>query len=166
MVRHGACLPINRMTNREPQDRLPLPSEDEGDLVQEPPQGTSDDYLVSEQGGVPYVPPMERVLNESPAKGGPDTAAAATDAGEELRREGSPDDPTQDLGARAVEALRRSELPAGDRVRISVVGSTVHLRGEVESIDIADEIAALIEDLPGVDEVVDETTIPAATDPE
>jgi hypothetical protein len=161
MVRHGACLPINRMTNREPQDRLPLPSEDEGDLVQEPPQGASDDYLVSEQEGVPYVPPTERVLNESPAEGSPDAAAAAPDAGEEL-----PDDPTQDLGARALETLRRSELPAGDRLRISVVGSTVHLRGEVESIDIADEIAALIEDLPGVDEVVDETTIPAATDPE
>jgi hypothetical protein len=153
------------MTDREPQQRLPLPSEDQGDLAEEPPQGETDDYLVAREEGVPYVPPTERVISDARlAQGGPDAAAAGPNAEEELRRQDSPDT-ARDVAALAVEALRRSDLPAGDRLRVSAIGSTVYLRGEVESIDIADEIAALIGDLPGVDEVVDETTIRAATDP-
>jgi len=43
-------------------DRLPLPSEDEGDLLDEPATGESDDPLVAAQEGVPWTPPTERVL--------------------------------------------------------------------------------------------------------
>jgi hypothetical protein len=148
------------MFDRERENRLPLPSEDEGGLAKEPPQGETNDYLVSEEEGVPYVPPTDRVLSEPRREqGGPDAAAAAPDVEEELRRQALPDDATQDLGARAAEALRRSELPAGEHVRVGAIGSTIYLRGEVESVDIADEMAALLGELPGVDEVVDETTV-------
>src|SRR4026209_1140420 len=41
--------------------RLPFPSEDEGDLVDEPPEGISDDPIVATEEGVPWEPPLERV---------------------------------------------------------------------------------------------------------
>jgi hypothetical protein len=53
------------MDNREERDRLPLPSEDTGDLVDEPAAGDTDDYLVAREEGVPYVPPMDRVVSEA-----------------------------------------------------------------------------------------------------
>ena len=58
-----------------------------------------------------------------------------------------------------VEALRRSELPAGDRIRVGVSGSQVVLEGEVESIDVAEEIINLVGDVRGVTDVVDELDI-------
>jgi hypothetical protein len=147
---------------RDEQDELPLPSEVGGDMVGEPREGVSDDPLVSIEEGVPYTPPTERVLSEPRmAHGGPDAAAAAPDDEEELRRESPPDDPSQDLAARAVEALRSSELASGDRVQVGAVGTTLYLRGEVESVDVADEMVALLGDVPGVEEVVDETTLAA-----
>ena len=47
-------------------DRLPLPSEDSGDLVDEPPTGVTDDPIVAVEEGVPYEPPMERVVVPGP----------------------------------------------------------------------------------------------------
>jgi hypothetical protein len=148
------------MIEREPEERLPLPSEDEGDLVDAPPPGETDDYLVAQEEGVPYVPPTERVLSEPrPDEGGPDVAGVAPNDDEELRREAPPDDPGQDLGERAAEALRRSDVPAGDRLRVGAIGSTIYLRGEVESVEIADELIGLLGDIPGVEDVIDETTL-------
>ena len=65
-------------------DRLPLPSEDEGDLVNEPPTGMTDNYLVAQEEGVPYDPPSDRVMSDTRAsEGGPDVAGIdPTDAGE------------------------------------------------------------------------------------
>lgn len=144
----------------EHDDPLPLPSEVGGDRVGEPPTGASDDPLMSIEEGVPYTPPTERVLSEPRLKhGGPDVAAAAPDDEEELRREAPPDDPSQDLAARAVEALRSSELASGDRVQVGAIGTTLYLRGEVESVDVADEMVALLGDVPGAEDVVDETTL-------
>jgi hypothetical protein len=146
-------------------ERLPLPSEDGGDLTHEPPRGLTDDPTVAEEEGVPYTPPTERVLSEARgAQGAPDVAAAAPDDDEELRRSTPPEDPTQDVAARAVEALRASELAAGDRVQVGAMGTTLYLRGEVESVDVADEMLALLGDVPGVDEVVDETTLVGGAD--
>ena len=39
------------------EDRLPLPSEDEGDLAEEPRGAMTDDPLVATEEGVPYDPP-------------------------------------------------------------------------------------------------------------
>jgi hypothetical protein len=155
------------MIDREPEDSLPLPSEDGGDLVDAPASGETDDYLVAQEEGVPYVPPSERVLSESRAdESGPDVAGTAPDDEEELRREAPPDDASQDLGERAAEALRRSDLPAGDRLRVGAIGSTIYLRGEVESVEVADELIGLLGDIPGVEDVVDETTLAGMSEPE
>lgn len=65
-------------------DRLPLPSEDQGNLTEEPRAGMTDDPLVAAEEGVPYDPPTDRVLSEGRgADGAPDAAGTdPTDAGE------------------------------------------------------------------------------------
>ena len=130
------------MNDMNPSDRLPLPSEDTGDLVEPPASGETDDPLVAREEGVPYSPPTESVRGEPVAdEAGPDPAATA------------------DVTARAVEALRRSELAAGQRLSVGAIGSTVYLRGEVESVDVLDELLGILGDVEGVEDVVDETTL-------
>jgi BON domain len=150
----------------ERRERQPLPSEDTGDLVDEPASGETDDYLVAREEGVPYVPSTERVVSEvRESESGVDVAGTdATDAGE-LERDDAiqPEDgalPRDDeLRADVIEALRSSDVPAGDRIRIAVSGSRVLVQGEVESVDVLDEILGIVGDVVGVDEVVDEVTV-------
>ena len=148
-------------------ERQPLPSEDSGDLVEEPRSGDTDDFLVAQEEGIPYVPPMERVISQ-PRAGEPGADFAGTDGTDagELERDDTvqPDDdgalPRDDeLRADVVEALRRSDVVAGDRIRIAVTGSRVRVSGEVESVDVLDEILGMVGDVVGVDEVVDEVTV-------
>ncbi len=133
-------------------ERQPLPSEDGGDLVDEPASGDTEDYLVASAEGVPYVPPTERAPGEESDD-------------DELEREddiqfdegGLPRD--GELQADVIEALRASDVPAGERVRIAVSGRRVKVQGEVETIEALDEILGIVGDVPGVDEVVDEVTV-------
>ncbi len=140
-------------------ERMPLPSEDEGDLVEEPATGESDDPLVATQEGVPWVPPSERVMRPATiSEEGADIAGAATSDEEELEFEEGEDEP---LLVRALEALRSSDVTAGDRIQVDAAGSTIWVRGQVESIEVADEILGILGDLDGVTEVVDELETPS-----
>src|SRR5947199_236996 len=66
-------------------ERLPLPSEDEGDLIDEPATGESDDPLIASQEGVPWVPPSDRVLRSpTSSEEGGDLAGAPASDKEEL----------------------------------------------------------------------------------
>lgn len=151
---------------KQRDDRLPLPSEDGGDLIGEPRGGVTDDPLVASEEGVPYDPPTDRVLSDTRDSGSGVEAAgtAPTDAGE-LEREDmvQPPDgavPSDDeLQADVIETLRASDVPAGDRLRVAVSGSQVRLGGEVESIDVLDEILGIVGDVPGVTDVVDEVEV-------
>ena len=154
------------MDDREDRERLPLPSEDTGDLAQEPASGETDDYLVAREEGVPYVPAMDRVVSEARIdESGVDVAGTAPDDAGELEREDAIQPPTgeaprdDELLADVLEALRDSDLPAGERLRLAVSGRTVIVRGEVESVTILDEVLALIGDVPGVEEVRDEVIV-------
>jgi hypothetical protein len=146
-------------------DRLPLPSEDEGDLVEEPREGMTDDFLVAQEEGVPYDPPSDRVIGPTAGVSGPDVAGVGLDPGEELGREDLIQAPEggmardDALTADVVAALRASDVPAGDHIRVSAAGSTVVLRGDVESVDVLDEILGIVGDVPGVEDVVDEVAI-------
>ena len=160
------------MTDR---DRLPLPSEDEGDLTDAPTTGASDDPMVATEEGVPYTPPSDRVLAPRRAgEDGSDVAGTPPDDAGELAADDTISAPSGDLGARGergelpqgdalladvLAELRDSDVLAGDRIEVAVSGRTVTLRGEVESIEVGDEIAGIAGDVPGVDEVVDETRI-------
>lgn len=152
------------MTEDRPR-RQPLPSEDTGDLVDEPISGVTDDYLVAREEGVPYVPATERVLSDAGGPDGADWAATdPTDADELERDDGiQPGDgglPRDDaLRADVIEALRASDVPAGERIRIAVTGARVHVQGEVASIDALDEILGIVGDVVGVEEVLDEVNV-------
>jgi hypothetical protein len=136
----------------ERNSRLPFPSEDEGDLVDDPPAGMTDDPLVATEEGVPWDPPLERI------------EADDTDPADELEA----DDTIQAVHALprddrlrgdVVEALRASDVVAGDHLVVAVSGSTVALRGRVESIEVLNEILGIVGDVPGVDDVVDEVEV-------
>jgi hypothetical protein len=150
-------------------DRQPLPSEDTGDLVEEPRRGMTDDPLVASEEGVPYDPPSDRVLTQ-PHEGESGADVAGTDPTQagELEREDfvqPPDgEPPRDdeLQADVIERLRSSDVVAGDRIRVAAAGSRVWLRGEVESVDILEEVLGIVGDVPGVDDVVDEVRISGA----
>jgi hypothetical protein len=129
--------------------------------------GMSDDPLVSTEEGVTWDPPTDRVLSEARADdGGADQAGVAASDAEELERDDAiqqpldEETPTDDaLLSEVLETLRASDLVSGDRIQVAVVGRTVVLRGEVESVTVAEEIAGVAESVPGVDEVIDETTV-------
>lgn len=147
-------------------ERQPLPSEDTGDLVREPREGMTDDPLVATEEGVPYDPPNDRVMSEARGSGSAADVAGTdeTDAGELERNDAiQPEDgavPRDDeLQADVVEALRSSDVPAGDRIRIAAAGSIVTVTGEVESVDVLDEILGIVGDVRGVEDVIDEVVI-------
>jgi osmotically-inducible protein OsmY len=133
-------------------ERAPLPAEDSGDLVDEPISGETDDFVIATEEGVPYVPAMERAIGDE------------SDA-DELEREddiqlddgGLPRD--GELQADVIDALRASDVPAGEHLRVSVSGRRAIVRGEVETIEALDEILGIVGDVPGVDEVVDEVSV-------
>jgi hypothetical protein len=146
-------------------DRLPLPSEDGGDLVDEPPTGLSDDPLVATEEGVPYTPPMDRVLSQTGGPQGPDVAGTAPDDAGELERVDGIQVPNaarpadEELTADVIEALRDSDVTAGERIRVATEGRRVTLTGEVETMEALDEILGIVGDVAGVDEVIDEVSV-------
>ena len=133
--------------------RMPLPSEDEGDLVEDPPEGMTDDPIVATEEGVPWDPPLERIEGDD------------TDPADELEADDTiqavHEIPSGDrLRADVVEALRASDVVAGDHLLVAVGGgSTVVLSGRVESVDVLDEILGIVGDVPGVEDVVDEVEV-------
>ena len=150
-------------------DRQPLPSEDTGDLVEEPIEGQTDDPLVASEEGVPYVPRTDRVISEARLdEGGADVAGTdATDAGDleraDMVQPADSELPRDDeLQADVVERLRTSDVVAGDRIRVAAEGSRVLLRGEVESVDVLNEILGIVGEVPGVEDVVDEVEVTTA----
>lgn len=144
------------MEDRDQRHGLPLPSEDSGDLQRPPRGGDTDDYLVAREEGVPYAAPSDRVLSDTPAsEGGPDVAGTARDQGMELRQS----DPAGDLAARAIERLRRSNVVAGEQLKVGAIGSTLVLTGEVESIDVLNELLGILGDVEGAEAVEDRTSL-------
>jgi len=132
---------------------MPLPSEDEGDLAADPPEGMTDDPIVATEEGVPWDPPLERI---EPEDSDPADELEADDSIQAVHEIPSGDR----LRADVVEALRASDVVAGDHLLVAVGGgSTVVLSGRVESVDVLDEILGIVGDVPGVEDVVDEVEI-------
>lgn len=137
-------------------ERLPLPSEDTGDLLDEPASGLTDDFLVAREEGMPYTPPTERVPGESR---GSDTDAEELDLDDSIQPPDGEMPRDDELRARVIDALRASDVPAGERLRVAVSGSLVVVQGAVESIDVLDEIVGIVGDVPGVSDVLDEVEV-------
>jgi hypothetical protein len=152
---------------RSEEEPLTSYAGDGGDLLVEPPTGDTDDPLVAIEEGVPYVPPTDRVLSDVRSDdAGPDVAGTAPSDAGELGRDESIQSELADtprdgqLQSDVVEALRASEIAAGERLSVAVRGGVVTMSGEVESVDILDELLAIAGDVPGVVEVVDEVRVP------
>ena len=132
--------------------RMPLPSEDEGDLVDDPPEGMTDDPIVATEEGVPWDPPLERIEGDDRI---PLTSSRPTTRSRPFTR--SERRPTARRCGRGVARVgRRGRRPPGRR---GGGGSTVVLSGRVESVDVLDEILGIVGDVPGVDDVVDEIEV-------
>ena len=133
--------------------RLPFPSEDEGDLADEPPEGVSDDPIVAAEEGVPWEPPLERVERDDLDPADELEADETIQAVHAVPRDDR-------LRADVIEALRASHVVSGDYLLVAVGGgSTVVLSGRVESIEVLNEILGIVGDVPGVEDVVDKVEV-------
>ena len=127
--------------------------------------GETDDPLVAIEEGQTWVPPSDPPTVPSDDPQGIDIAAGTGVLGAAERYDDDHLDGADldegELNGRIREAIRNdaatSEL--ADRLEIAVVGSTVILRGVVDDIEDGDNLAAVIEQVDGIDEVRDETEV-------
>jgi len=148
------------------EDTLELDPDFAGDV------GTSDSQLAVEE-GVPYFPPTDPVVRVEDATDDPESLAIVGGFAETAMDED--DDPAtvypsidDDLAEAVMRELRQDAISAdvADQIRVHVRGGVVTLRGTVETLDDADEIAAVAERVDGVVEVLEEFTITVVPHPE
>jgi hypothetical protein len=130
-------------------------------------EGETDDPLVAIEEGFTYIPPSDPPTVPSDDPQGIDIAAgsgagAADEPFDEDHRGGGDLDES-DMNARIREAIRDDAATSAyaDTIEIAVIGTTVVLRGTVEELDDGDTLAAVVEQVTGVDEVRDETEVAA-----
>jgi hypothetical protein len=128
--------------------------------------GETDDPEVAAQEGIPWIPPIDPPVISLPGSDDPVIAAgtgvSALDesydedsAGVLLSDEG-------EINERIREALRADSATSrlADSLVIAVVGKTAIIRGVVDDIDDGDTIIAVVERVPGIEDVLDETVFP------
>ncbi len=129
-------------------------------------EGETDDAMEAVQEGLTYVPPIDPPItfdHDDPesievatgtdisardpkfAESGLDTAHMAEDDMRALVRRSLRDD--------------SSTSHLADRLSIAVINGTVIIRGEVDDIDDTDNIVSVVSDIPGVQEVRDQTIV-------
>ncbi|MEA2631865.1 MAG: hypothetical protein QOE66_2084 [Chloroflexota bacterium] len=128
--------------------------------------GETDDPEVAAQEGMPWVPPIDPPVVATPWSGDPVVAAGTgVSALDEAFDEDNPGvllSEEGDINERIREALRADSSTSrlADILVIGVVGSTAIIRGMVDDIDDTDAIVAVVERVPGIEEVRDETEFP------
>ncbi|MEO8572173.1 MAG: hypothetical protein ABI553_10800 [Chloroflexota bacterium] len=124
----------------------------------------TDDPEVAAQEGMPWVPPIDPPVIAPDGSDDPVIAAGTGIAADEERydEEGVLLSAEGDLNERIREVLRADSATSrfADDLVIAVVGSTAIIRGTVDDIDDSDSIVAVVERVPGIDEVRDETVFP------
>jgi hypothetical protein len=129
-------------------------------------EGETDDPGVATQEGLTYVPPSDPPFRIDPDD--PEGIAVAAGPGTSALDEpydpdhvGDPLPDEAELTARIREAIAADAATTAyaDRLVIGTRGSTAVVRGIVDDIDDSDAIAAVIERVEGIDEVVDETEL-------
>lgn len=117
----------------------------------------------AEQEALTYVPPSDPPVVPSDDPQGVDVAAGrGTSTIDDDFAEGSdPLSEESDLTNRVREALRADAATStiADEVVIGTVGSTVVLRGRVDTIDDGDALSEVASRVEGVDDVRDETEV-------
>ena len=129
-------------------------------------EGETDDPDVATEEGLTYVPPSDpptRADAEEPGglaiAAGAAVSALSDPYDDDHESELLSDEP--DLTARIRDALEAdgATTDLADRLIVGTRGSTVVVRGIVDDIDDGDNIAAVIERVAGVEEVIDETEL-------
>ena len=126
----------------------------------------TDDPEVAAEEGIPWVPPIDPPVVATPWSADPVVAAGTgVSALDESYDEDSPGTLLSDEGElteRIREALRADSATSrlADTLVIGVVGSTAIIRGVVDDIDDSDNIVAVVERVPGIEDVRDETIFP------
>lgn len=149
---------------------LPTPSEDEGDVrPNRPVNDVSDDWLVSQEEGVPYDAPRSPVPDshfDEPESLEVEGVALSDSDGldrDDMLPHGRGELPhDDDLLNDVLDAIRAAALFDEDQLDISVMDDIVTLRGEVESLDLLNRLLQIVEHVPGVNDVVDEIYVPGA----
>jgi hypothetical protein len=137
-----------------------------GGLDGELREGETDDPDVAAEEGIPWVPPIDPPVVSTPWSGDPVVAAGTgVSALDESYDDDSPGvliSEEGDLNERIREALRADSATSrlADVLVIGVVGSTAIIRGNVDDADDSDAIVAVVERVPGIEDVRDETVFP------
>jgi len=127
--------------------------------------GETDDPLVAIEEGQTWVPPTDPPTVPSDDPQGIDVAAGtgveSADEPYDDDHRGGGDLDEGELNGRIREAIRNDAATSAlaDRLEIAVVGSTAILRGVVDDLDDGDNLAAVIEQVDGIDDVRDETEV-------
>lgn len=128
-------------------------------------EGETDDVMEAVQEGYTYVAPIDPPIN--PYTDDPENAEVGVGFGltaeddldaDDLDSIGTGED---DLTARIRRVLRDDSLTQhlARRVRIAEEAGVVVVRGEVDDLTDSDSLAEVIGSVPGVTEVVDQTTV-------
>jgi hypothetical protein len=128
--------------------------------------GETDDPEVAAQEGMPWVPPIDPPVVATPWDADPVVAAGTGVSA--LDETYDPDNPSVllseegDINERIREALRADSATSrlADELIIAVIGSTAIIRGVVDDMDDTDAIVEVVERVPGIEDVVDETVFP------
>ena len=127
-----------------------------GGLAGELREGETDDPEVAAEEGLSWVPPIDPpVVAAGTGVSALDESYDDDNAGELNTEEG-------DLNERIREALRADSATSrlADELVIAVVGKTAIIRGVVDDDDDGDTIVAVVERVPGIGDVLDETIYP------
>jgi len=137
--------------------------------------GTTDAQLAAEE-GVPYFPPTDPVVRVDDDGNDPESLEVVGGFAESSMEED--DDPAtvfpsidDDVAEAVVRELRQDAATADlvEWIRVSARGGIVTLTGRVETLEDADEVAAVAERVDGVVEVQEEldvTLLPHPEDPD
>jgi hypothetical protein len=137
-----------------------------GGLDGELREGETDDPEVAAEEGLSWVPPIDPPVVATPWSGDPVVAAgtgvSALDESYDDDNSGVLNTDESDLTERIREALRADSATSrlADELVIGVVGVTAIIRGVVDDIDDGDAIVAVVERVPGIEGVQDETVFP------
>jgi hypothetical protein len=129
-------------------------------------EGETDDPDVAAEEGLSWVPPIDPPVVATPWSADPVVAAgtgvSALDESYDDDNAGELNTEEGDRNERIREALRADSATSrlADGLVIAVVGATAIIRGVVDDDDDGDAIVAVVERVPGIDEVLDETTYP------
>ena len=159
-------LEIDMEANANPYGELTEP--DLNDPVPTIGGDMTSDAMIAVEEGIPYVPPTDPVVRSSRDEQGLDVIGGFGTASDEefpdleattALGDAPPGD--EDLREEVLAALRADAATTDLVIAVTVRNGTVHLRGEVQTLDdaeLAEEVAGRV---PGIREVIEELSVTA-----